>query len=87
MSSRRTRVRKRTRRGTRKHARRGNNRFSQREISRAIRGLTQTGATLDHVEVDPVTGRLRVFAAKPGAARTNDHNEWDEDGEPSAEAR
>ena len=60
-------------RRVRKHSRarksgRGTNRFNQRELSRAIKAVTRAGATLDHVEVDPATGRIIVILAKPSEA-------------------
>jgi hypothetical protein len=45
---------------------RGPNRFSQREISRAIRAVEALGHTAERVEVDPKTGKISVTIAKPG---------------------
>jgi hypothetical protein len=45
---------------------RGPNRFSQREVSRAIRAVEVLGHTAECVEVDPNTGKISVTIAKPG---------------------
>src|SRR5262245_15947766 len=46
------------------------NRFNQREVSRAVRAVTDTGAAVDRIEVDPATGKIAVIVAKPGSAES-----------------
>jgi hypothetical protein len=55
------------------------NRFHQREVSRALRAVRDSGTPVDRVEIDPATGRIVVILARPGEAATNERNEWDED--------
>ena len=44
----------------------GPNRFYQREVARSVRGVTDTGATVERVEIDPASGKITVIV---GAAR------------------
>jgi hypothetical protein len=64
------------------------NRFHQREVSRALRAVHDSGTAVDRVEIDPSTGKISVILAKPGGeAATATANEWDEDGKASTKAR
>ena len=55
------------------------NRFHQREVSRALRAVRDSGTPVDRVEIDPTTGKISVILAKPGeAANTDSKNPWDE---------
>ena len=56
--------------------RRGTNRFHQREVSRALRAVRDSGTPVDRVEVDPTTGKISIFVKSSGSAA--DKNEWDE---------
>jgi hypothetical protein len=53
------------------------NRFNQREVSRAVRAVAETGAAVDRVEIDPTSGKISVILAKPGGAKTAIPS-WDE---------
>jgi hypothetical protein len=59
---------------------RGVNRFHQREVSRALRAVQDSGTAVDRVEIDPSTGKISVILAKPGgeAATDGKKNPWDE---------
>src|SRR5262249_21941379 len=45
---------------------RGPNRFYQREVARSVSGVTDTGETVERVEIDPASGKITVIV---GAAR------------------
>ena len=45
---------------------RGLSKFRKSEISRAIQGVRDTGLTPCGVEVDPVSGKIRVLVGEPG---------------------
>jgi hypothetical protein len=44
------------------------NRFNEREVARAIRAARKAGESEARVEIDPGTGKITVFLAKPGEA-------------------
>src|SRR5262245_60316810 len=50
----------------RQRKQRGPNRFRDKEIQRAMRAVTDTGAIVERVEVDPASGRISVIVASPG---------------------
>jgi hypothetical protein len=54
----------------RRRSQRGPNRFLETEIRRAIRAVTDMGATVERVEVDPASGRISVIVASPGQGET-----------------
>jgi len=54
------------------------NRFNQREVARALRAVTDSGAAVDRVEIDPVSGKIAVVLTKPGDMATSNNNPWDE---------
>ena len=56
-------------------SRRGPNRFSEREVTRAMRAVERAGKTVDRVEIDPGSGRL-VVVLKGKAAADNDVETW-----------
>lgn len=45
---------------------RGPNRFSEREVTRAMRAVERAGKHIDRVEIDPTSGKLVVILAKSG---------------------
>jgi hypothetical protein len=56
------------------------NRFNKREVTRAIKGTEDAGRAVDHVVVDPKTGRITVFGRDKAAAPANDDgqgNPWE----------
>ena len=65
---------------------RSTNRFSQREVARALKAARLAGERPDRVEIDPKSGKISVILAKSGEA-TAQANEWDDDGEPQTETR
>jgi hypothetical protein len=57
--------------------RRGPNRFSEREVTRAMRAVERAGKSIDRVEIDPGNGKLAVILAKSGEAVTdNEVENW-----------
>jgi hypothetical protein len=62
---------------------RGSNRFNQREITRAIKGVEEAGRTPERIEVDPKTGKITIVVRGEAASKANnnnpEHNEWDEE--------
>ena len=56
---------------------RGLTRHRRRETARLLRSTIDAGLTVRGIEVDPVTGALRVLVAKPGEPSDNS-NSWDE---------
>jgi hypothetical protein len=63
---------------TKTRAPRTANRFARSEVTRAVRAVTDTGAAVDRVEVDPATGKISVVLAQPGGEqqRNNEVDEW-----------
>jgi hypothetical protein len=58
-------------------SRRGPNRFSEREVTRAMRAVERAGKSVDRVEIDPGSGKLVVILAKLGKAATdNEVENW-----------
>jgi hypothetical protein len=55
---------------------RGPSRYRRRETTRLVRGVLDAGLPVRGVEVDPVTGALRVLAGKPDEPVDNS-NPWD----------
>src|SRR5262245_1601018 len=53
------------------------NRFSQREVARALKAARLAGERPDRVEIDPKTGKIAVILAKSGEAAA-EPNEWDD---------
>ena len=60
-------------------SRRSANRFNQREVSRALRAVTETGAVVDRVDIYPASDRISVIVARPGQGETPppDAAAWD----------
>jgi hypothetical protein len=57
--------------------RRGPNRFSEREVTRAMRAVERAGKIVDRVEIDPGNGKLVVILDKSGKAVTdNEVENW-----------
>jgi hypothetical protein len=54
------------------------NRFAQREVARAVRGVTDAGAAVHRVEIDPASGKISVIIARPGADARDDASPWDQ---------
>jgi hypothetical protein len=55
------------------------NRFSQREVARAVRAVADTGAVVDRVVINPVNGEISVVIAKGGETDVDRQpNPWDE---------
>jgi hypothetical protein len=50
--------------------------FKRRDVARAIKSAKDAGLPIDRVEVDPVTRKITVIIAKPGALQGR--NTWDE---------
>jgi hypothetical protein len=64
------------------------NRFNQREVARAIRAAREAGENLDRVEIDPASGKISVFVAKPAAAEsTAGAKTWNEATEAVAKSK
>jgi hypothetical protein len=63
---------------TKKRAPRTANRFNQREVARAMRAVTDTGAAVERVEVDPASGKISVILKNKDAPPTDDDepNPW-----------
>jgi hypothetical protein len=58
-------------------SRRGPNRFSEREVVRALRAAERAGKIVDRVEIDPGNGKLVVILDKSGKAVTdNEVENW-----------
>jgi hypothetical protein len=59
---------------------RSQNRFSQREVARALKAARLAGERPERVEIDPATGRITVIIAQPGDAPSAvaTTNEWDD---------
>ena len=57
-------------------SRRGPNRFSEREVTRAMRAVERAGKTVDRVEIDPGSGRLVVVLKSGKAVADNDVETW-----------
>ena len=55
------------------------NRFNQREVSRALRAVRDSGTPVDRVEIDPASGKIAVILARPNSEAASDKNEWDEE--------
>ena len=51
-------------------SRRTENRFREREVSRALKAARKAHAEVDRVEIDPVSGKIAVILAKPGATES-----------------
>ena len=62
-------------------------RFLKSEVARAIKAARDAGG--QSVEIDPATGKIRVFLGNQDeAAKTAERNEWDEEyGENKTQAR
>ena len=52
-------------------------RFKRSEATRLLQGVLDAGVPVRGVEVDHVTGALRVLVGKPGEP-SNNGNSWDE---------
>ena len=67
---------------------RGPNRFLESEVARAVKAARKAGGQ-SVVEIDPVTGKIRVFLGNQDeAAKAAEHNEWDDEyGEDQTEVR
>lgn len=66
----------------------GNLLFKERDVSRAIRGVTKAGVAVERVEIDSETGNIAVITRSPelSSAPLVGDNEWDEmtNGKPAA---
>jgi hypothetical protein len=58
-----------------KQGTRGASRYKRSETTRLLRAATDAGLTVSGIEVDPVTGALRVLVGKRGEPSCNS---WDE---------
>jgi hypothetical protein len=56
---------------------RGLSRYKRSETRRLLKGAADAGLTVRGLEVDAVTGDLRVLVGKPGEPSDNS-NSWDE---------
>ena len=56
---------------------RGLSRYKRSETTRLLQGTLDAGLPVRGIEVDPVTGALRVLVGKPGEPSDNS-NSWDE---------
>jgi hypothetical protein len=54
------------------------NRFSQRDVSRALRAARRAGETVERVEIDPASGKICVILKDPDGSRPggNSKNPW-----------
>jgi hypothetical protein len=50
--------------------------FRQADVSRAVKGVQATGAKVDRVELDPVTGKIIVYTEST-AANDDGASDWD----------
>jgi hypothetical protein len=57
---------------------RGPTRIRKTEITRAIAGVRAAGLTPGGVEIDPISGKIRVLVGEPAAAGATANNPWDE---------
>jgi hypothetical protein len=56
---------------------RGFSRYKRSETARLLKGVADAGHTVRGIEVDPVTGVLRVLVGKPdSAAGGNELDQW-----------
>jgi len=56
---------------------RGPSRYKRSEATRLLKATTDAGLRVRGIEVDPITGVLRVLVGKPGEP-SNGGNSWDE---------
>jgi hypothetical protein len=54
---------------------RGPSKFRKSEVARAARGMIAAGLSVRGIEIDPVTGTLRVLVGQP---ETVERNSWDD---------
>ena len=57
-------------------SRRGPNRFSEREVTRAMRAVERAGKIVDRVEIDPGSGKLVVVLKSGKSVPDNDVENW-----------
>ena len=60
---------------SRRRRTRGPSRYKRSETSRLLKGAIDAGLTVRGLEVDPVTGALRVLVGKPDEP-SNDLDNW-----------
>ena len=57
-----------------KRRKRGPSRYRRSETSRLLKGALDAGLTVRGIEVDAVTGALRVLVGEPGKGKPDDAN-------------
>lgn len=57
-----------------KQRKRGPSRYRRSETSRLVKGAMDAGLTVRGLEVDPVSGALRVLVGDPGKGKPDDAN-------------
>jgi hypothetical protein len=70
-------VRSRTPKKLLKQRGRGPSRYKRSEATRLLKATTDAGLPVRGIEVDPITGVLRVLVGKPGEPSSGG-NSWDE---------
>jgi hypothetical protein len=51
--------------------------FRQRDIAAVIKAARAAGCTINHVEIDPITGRITIMIGAPGELKeASDLDRW-----------